>query len=167
MKRMLVTLAVIAASLAISTCEPDASFFGLDGGLCAGNGSGPTLCVVSPTPGAQLTEFTGSDLEFNVEVAVGNFELRLPGNCPVVNNTCGHIHLFVDPYSDAGECIQTQHGNAGYIVSSDTHMTVSVGSCHPPTGQHTLLIELHNDLHGPLSPPVSVTEQFTAMPTGM
>jgi hypothetical protein len=159
MKRTLLSLAAGAFfALALMSCEPNAMFYSGNG--CVGGDGGPLLCIVSPVPDAGLMEFSGSgtNLQFDVEVAVGNFSLHRPGDCPVVSNSCGHIHLFLDN----GMC--SQPGGGGYIVTQDTLIHVNIGTCPTPFSTHTLRLELHNDLHGPLSPPVIATETFTALP---
>jgi photosystem II stability/assembly factor-like uncharacterized protein len=110
-------------------------------------GAAPTLSITEPSAGAILT---GSNV--TISVNVNNFKLvdklgqaNAPGE--------GHIHYFLDvtPPTTADEPATTASGT--FVATAATsHTWINLAP-----GNHNLSVELVNNDHTPLSPPVVAT----------
>lgn len=97
----------------------------------------PDIKVISPTKGE-----TFKSTPIVVTVAVSNFKLDNPQ--PKFDHprscTLGHIHYMVD--------------NHPPIATAATRIMIEGGPAFLDEGEHTLWIELVNEVHQPLTPPV-------------
>jgi hypothetical protein len=88
------------------------------------------------------------------------------GDCGSVSNSCGHVHIFVDPSEDGGTSpctpMNSPYNNASPLAPADggvpmfSPMNAIMSNCantDPINGQHTLRIELHSDQHAPINGP--------------
>jgi plastocyanin len=111
----------------------------------------PQITITQPLNGATLT--TGN---VTVSVQVLNFNIvDMQGQSAVAGE--GHIHYFmdVDPPTTAGEPAVTATGT--YVHTIDTTYTWT----GVPVGTHTFSVELVNNNHTPLEPPVTATVTVT------
>ncbi|MGH7438891.1 MAG: hypothetical protein ACRENE_24660 [Polyangiaceae bacterium] len=132
------------------------------GGSSSSGGSdagAPTLTITTAGDASLAVTTAGSMKTVNIAFTVTNFTLMAPGTCPggATNTGCGHIHVLVDgstctpsgsPYNNA----DTTGSPAVAILSN----------CPTVNGMHTVTLELHNDAHGALTPPVSASVMISA-----
>ena len=116
----------------------------------------PTVKITRPAEGASLAEG-------NVEVAieVGNFTLAAPGG-PVVGGQ-GHVHYYLDVE------IPTTPGQPA-VTAAGTYKATSSGTAtweNVALGTHTLGVQLVNNNHTPLSPPVTAKVEITVTPKAL
>ncbi|MBI4287025.1 MAG: hypothetical protein HY671_01190 [Chloroflexi bacterium] len=100
----------------------------------------PTVQIVSPMPGAMVM---GPDVTFTFQVT--NFVLAPAeiGMPPIPGH--GHFHVLLD-------------GTLVGIVGVGTHALMGL-----MPGMHTVKVELHQNNHLPLTPPVEASVTFTVM----
>ncbi len=110
----------------------------------------PLLSITLPREGATLEPG-----DITLTVAVTYFNLMAPGGDPVSGE--GHIHYYldVDIPTTPGQPAVTEPGT--YKASPDTSVTWE--SMAP--GEHTLGVQLVNNNHTPLDPPVTVAVMVT------
>jgi hypothetical protein len=112
----------------------------------------PAIEIVSPENGSVVPEGN-----VTVTVSVENFDLaNKPGQANVAGE--GHIHYFLDalPPTEPGKPAVTEPGT--YVPTTATTYTwENVGP-----GTHVLAVELVNNDHTPLTPPVTRTITVTA-----
>jgi hypothetical protein len=100
------------------------------------------------------------------------------GDCGSVSNSCGHVHLYIDPDSmDNSPCTPTgsPYNNASPLAEADGGATPfspinaimsSCGASDAIDGMHTVVIELHSDNHaaivGANGKTISASVTFTA-----
>lgn len=105
-------------------------------GAPAGGEAAGSFEITSPAAGASVE---GPSVTLQVEVA--NLLLQTPGGGNQPNQ--GHLHLYLDGGSDYD------------VVYEATHALALA------PGEHTLRVELRNNDHSPLSPPVAQEVSFT------
>ena len=108
----------------------------------------PTVTITMPTAGGMVAATSGM---VPISWTSTNFTFAAPGMCAAGTvGTCGHVHLNVDgmacnaagmPYNVAG-------------IGSPTNANMMLCPAGMMTGSHTFRIELRNNDHTPLSPPV-------------
>lgn len=128
-----------------------ATIFSLSIGCSTYNAPPPNIVIVSPENNAVVPEGN-----VTVTVQVGNFSLNKLGQGPVAGE--GHIHYFFDipPPTTLGEPALTAPGT--YAATPDT--TYSWPGVTP--GVHNFSVELVNNDHTPLNPPVFQMVNITA-----
>lgn len=116
-----------------------------------GGGATPTVTITTPAQGASVA--AGN---VTVTVTVTNFsvvnklgEAAVPGE--------GHVHFYLDaqPPTTAGQPAITQQGTY-HATATTTYTWPDVKA-----GQHTFAVQLVNNDHTPLSPPVLATAIVT------
>jgi hypothetical protein len=154
---------VAAASLAIG-CSSSSSgaTTGEDGGSA---GSAPTIAITGLTSGESVTVTTEEEAgtvimkTIPIPFELTNFTLMAPGTCPggASNKSCGHIHVLVDgaTCTPAG----SPYDNAD---ATGSPAIAILNTCPTVNGPHTVSLELHNDVHAALVPPVSTSVMITA-----
>ncbi len=148
--------AIAMASLA-AACSSSSASNSPGGGA---EGGAPTIAITGITSGASLmvTDEDGGAKTVPIPFTISGFTLMAPGTCPggASNTSCGHIHVLIDgaactpsgsPYDNA----DTTGSPAIAILST----------CPMVNGAHTVSLELHNDVHAALSPPVSTSVMIT------
>lgn len=112
-----------------------------------------TLSIISPLEGATIE--SGN---ISVAVNVSNFNLKVPGGEPASGE--GHIHFYldIDMPTTPGESAETTPET--YKGSPKT--TVTWEDVAP--GTHTFGVQLVNNDHTPLSPPVTATVTVSVIP---
>jgi hypothetical protein len=126
----------------------------------------PTVAITAPDAGATVTlgPFPGDNL--SIDFDVHEFTLMTPGTCPTDSQgVCGSVFLLIDGSACNGKPGGIDQGYNNLLLASPG--TAVFGQCRTPTGQHTVILELHNDDKSPLkdssgntlSASVSVTAQ--------
>jgi plastocyanin len=119
-------------------------------------GGSPIINIMQPSAGASLPAG-----KITISVDVSNFNLvdKL-GQANVAGE--GHIHYFIDvtPPTTPGEPAITASGT--YVPTIETSYTWK----NVTTGQHTFSVELVNNDHTPLVPPVTKTVMVTVTSSG-
>lgn len=114
----------------------------------------PTLQITAPVSGSTLP--AGNIL---VTVQVTNFDLVNKLSQPNVAGQ-GHIHYFLDypaPTTQGQPAIPPASANATWVATPDTSYTFN----NVVAGSHTIYVELVNNDHTPLNPPVVESVTFT------
>ncbi|MBI4188692.1 MAG: DUF4399 domain-containing protein [Chloroflexi bacterium] len=116
----------------------------------------PTLKIIQPAAGATLSP--GS---IHVMVEIGNFKLVPPGGTPAAGE--GHLHFYKDVDIPTTPGQPTFSAPGTYKATPNT--TATWDNVAP--GTHTFGVQLVNNNHTPLSPPVTakVTVTVTAPAT--
>lgn len=120
----------------LGVCQAGATFESIIGlaTFIAGTSTAPTLAIIYPANGSTTT--TG---DFNMTFAITNFNVATAGNGD------GHFHYFINGVDQGPEYVST-----GSIAISGL-----------AAGAHVLRMELRNDDHSPLNPPVFSEVNFT------
>jgi plastocyanin len=117
----------------------------------------PQISITQPSAGESLPEGT-----IAVAVDVTNFNLVNNLGQPNVAGE-GHIHYFLDvtPPTTAGQPAIPPQGSIWAATANTTYTFTNVS-----TGPHTIAVELVNNDHTPLQPPVTASVMFTVMSSG-
>jgi hypothetical protein len=110
----------------------------------------PTVRITSPAPGATVAPGNVA-----VAIEVSNFEIQPPGGANAAGK--GHIHYYMDVD------IPTAPGAAA-VTAAGTYKAVPSTTAtweNVPAGSHTFGVQLVNNDHTPLSPPVTATVTVT------
>jgi hypothetical protein len=158
-----VSVSAVTVALAAAGCSSSSGGGASPGGGTEG-GAAPTIAITGLASGASVPVTTDDEGGTPVKTVpipftITNFTLAAPGTCPggASNASCGHIHVLVDgaactpsgaPYDNA----DTTGSPAIAILST----------CSMVNGAHTVSLELHNDAHAALVPPVSTSVMITA-----
>jgi plastocyanin len=119
-------------------------------------GTGPSVMITSPADGATLT---AGDIQVLAAISGFNLVNKL-GQEPVAGE--GHLHYYmdVDVPTTPGQPAVTQEGTYAVETTETSHTWTNVGA-----GTHIFAIQLVNNNHTPLEPPVfdSVTVTVEAI----
>lgn len=141
--KTLLFIPILLAIILLAACVPS-------------NTSSPSIKILIPTDDPEMIGITGFGYVL-VLVEVSNFKLSDEiGEQNVVGE--GHIHYFLDvePPTEPGKPAVTAPGT--YVDTSElTYYWLDIG-----TGPHTFWVELVNNDHTPLSPPVIAKSSITA-----
>ena len=121
-------------------------------GGSGGSGMAPTITITDPKAGAMVTLGADASKSVNVAFTSTNFVLKAPGMCAGAAG-CGHVHELID----MAACNDTGGGFPYNNAATASPAVAKFALCATPTGQHTISLELHNDDHSALSPPVSAS----------
>jgi plastocyanin len=121
------------------------------------SGGSPTISITQPDNGASVTAG-----DITVSVDVSNFKLvdKL-GQTNVAGE--GHIHYFLDvtPPTTQGQPAIPPNGSIWAATASTTYTFKNVSA-----GSHTISVELVNNDHTPLQPPVTASVSITVTSSG-
>ena len=124
------------------------------------DGGGPSIAIVSPVSGDAISIATSTDVPVVFEVT--SFALRAAGTCDGVNDTCGHVHVFVDGTGcNGGQIYNNAFPTAG-SSPSPAMAIAELARCPAAAGAHTITLELHRDDHSPVSNAAAATVDITA-----
>ena len=120
---------------------------GLGAAQAQSSAAEPTLSIVWPPAGAQIT--LGQDAQGAIGVLVSsNFRLMPAGQCGN-DPRCGHIHMKIDPDGDScnlpGKPYNSMNSDFGGPL-----IQANFGACTSPSGEHVIGVLLANDKHQPL-----------------
>jgi hypothetical protein len=164
-------VAVAAACSSSSSGNPEKG--GTDAGnadVSSGSSSGgtalPTITLTSPTAGGTVTvtkQAVTGEVDAPFTFTTTGFTGMPAGACGAVSESCGHIHVFVDPSDDGGASpctpANSPYNNASPLAEADGGVTpfsptnAIMSNCantDPINGSHTLRVELHKDDHSPV-----------------
>ncbi len=122
----------------------------IDNGSSSGSSTMPSVAMTSPAAGA--TPQTGNII---VTVEVASFSLVAPGGAAAAGE--GHLHFYLDV------TVPTAPG-APAVTAPGTYQATSATSAiweNVAAGSHTFGVQLVNNNHTPLSPPVTATVTVT------
>ena len=143
LRKKLLLLPVILSIIAVTACTSKEA-------------SAPSLKILIPRDSPTARGISGAG-NCPVLVEVTNFQLvDKPGKPNVAGE--GHIHYFldVDPPTDPGKAAVTAAGT--YAATTDTvYWWPDIGK-----GPHTFWVQLVNNDHTPLNPPVITKSSVTA-----
>jgi hypothetical protein len=133
------------------------------GGSSSGGAEGgaPTLAITGVTAGESIAVTTdaGASKTIAIPFTLSNFTLMAAGTCPggASNLSCGHIHVLVDgsACTPSGSPYDNQDSTGSPAIAI-------LSTCPMVDGAHTVTLELHNDVHAALMPPVSASVMITA-----
>jgi hypothetical protein len=107
----------------------------------------PTLEIVWPPAGAAIN--LGSDAEGAIGVLVkSNFALVPAGQCGD-NDSCGHIHMKIDPDGDTCNIPGRSYNSMNSDFGGDL-IAARFGHCPNPLGTHVIGILLADQDHQPI-----------------
>ncbi len=116
----------------------------------------PTISITSPQNGASI-----SNSSLTVSVSVQHFQLVANyGGANVAGQ--GHIHYFLDVDAPTKPGVPAVPTSGRWINTADTSYTFT----NVTSGEHKLSVELVNNDHTPLAPPVVATIKVTVAATG-
>ena len=154
---------LIAISLVVlaAACDDDE---GAPGGVTPGAET-PTVAAETPTvaagPGAEITTpADGSTVpagDVQVSVSVSGFEIVNRLGEPAVEGE-GHVHFYLDVSE-----IPTTPGQPAVTAEGTYHAEATTSYSWPDVqpGEHTLAVQLVNNDHTPLDPPVTAEVTVT------
>ncbi len=159
------TIVALTAGCSSSSSSVPATGGEDSGGSSSGgaDGGAPTLTITGISAGASIAVTTdaGASKTIAIPFTITNFTLMNAGTCPggASNLSCGHIHVLVDgsACTPAGSPYDNQDSTGSPAIAI-------LSTCPMVDGAHTVTLELHNDVHAALMPPVS--SSVTIMATG-
>jgi len=126
---------------------------GNDGGL-------PSIKITSPANGATINIPAGGDPDVPVAFTVANFVLKDAGSTGCPAGSCGHVHLLIDGASCNDNTTPTAikpYNNFGFM----SPINAGFDYCPMEAGMHTVTLELRNNDHSALKPPVTDSIKVT------
>jgi hypothetical protein len=108
-----------------------------------GDGGPPAvLTITAPVSGATVVVGPDADKSVPVSFTVQNLAVAAQGQCNGTA-TCGHVEVFID----GAACSGVQRDNA---EGGSSPVKAKLAKCTPPTGMHTIRLELHYDDYTPV-----------------
>jgi plastocyanin len=151
--KVLIAIIMTVTLLATFACKSSSSTTKTTTTTTTPTTAAPTLTITAPTGNAfQIGDVT-------VSVNVGNFNLvdKL-GQANVTGQ--GHLHYFMDVDAPTAQGVAAITAAGTYAPSAATSYTWH----NVPGGSHTFSVELVNNNHTPLNPPVIATQQIIVIP---
>jgi hypothetical protein len=104
----------------------------------------PTIAIVAPPANSSVPMGTDADKSVTITYALTNFTTMAPGTCGSTPS-CGHLHLLID-----GAACTPSGALYNNSSNSPTQALALFARCPTPAAQHTVLLELHDDVHNPV-----------------
>jgi hypothetical protein len=115
----------------------------------------PTVTIATPAMNDAVTP-SGTPPRVPITFAVAGFTLMAPNTCMGAPR-CGHVHLSI---AETG----CNRGRAYNTMGASTTINGDLSGCESQTGAHTFTVELRNDNHSAMTPPIATSVTITVNP---